>query len=126
MTEASASENEELLQEMLATENANRVGEFSLTDSRLSRITHFMAETLFDENMGGPFGNTHIAVGKSIQQCYDGNAEELSPGDWERLGFNESVIHTDIVSTTDREVTAVMRDGSRRTIYASGRFELDD
>jgi hypothetical protein len=33
-------------------------------------------------------------------------------------------VHTDIVSTTDREVVAVMRDGARRTIYASGRFEL--
>jgi hypothetical protein len=34
-------------------------------------------------------------------------------------------VHTDIVSTTDREVVAVMRDGGRRTIYASGQFELD-
>jgi aminopeptidase len=110
---------------MLATENANRVGEFSLTDARLSRISHFMAETLFDENMGGPYGNTHVAVGKSITQCYDGDPAALSPQDWERLGFNESVVHTDIVSTTDREVTAVMGDGSERTIYAGGQFQLD-
>lgn len=125
VTRAKAAENDALLLEMLSTENANRVGEFSLTDARLSPITHFMAETLFDENTGGPFGNTHIAVGKSIQQCYDGDPEDLSSADWERLGFNESVVHTDIVSTTDREVTAVMRDGSRRTIYAGGRFTLD-
>jgi aminopeptidase len=83
-----------------------------------------MAETLFDENMGGPFGNTHIAVGRAIRQCYDGRPDELSTADWERLGFNESVIHTDIVSTTDREVTAVMGDGSRRIIYAGGHFDL--
>jgi len=125
VTRASAEQNEDLLLEMLATENANRVGEFSLTDARLSPISHFMAETLFDENMGGPFGNTHIAVGKSIPHCYDGDPDTLSRSDWEQLGFNDSVIHTDIVSTTDREVTAVMRDGSRRTIYAGGRFELD-
>jgi aminopeptidase len=123
---ASATENENLLLEMLATENASRVGEYSLTDSRLSPITHFMAETLFDENMGGPFGNTHLAVGKSIQQCYDGDAEALSETDWERLGFNDSVVHTDIVSTTDREVTAVLNDGSERTIYAGGQFQLDE
>jgi len=48
---------------MIATENADKVGEFSLTDARLSRISHFMAHTLYDENMGGPYGNTHIAVG---------------------------------------------------------------
>ena len=126
LTRATAAQSEELLQEMLGTENANRVGEFSLTDSRLSPITHFMADTLYDENVGGPFGNTHIALGKSIQNCYDGNPEELSAVDWERLGFNDSVVHTDIVSTTDREVTAVMHDGSERTIYAAGRFELDE
>jgi aminopeptidase len=125
VTAASAAENEPLLLEMLATENANRVGEFSLTDSRLSRITHFMANTLFDENMGGPFGNTHIAVGKGIQFCYDGDPRELSSDDWDRLGFNESVVHTDIVSTTDREVMAVLRDGTERTIYADGQFQLD-
>ncbi|MGA9859568.1 MAG: aminopeptidase [Solirubrobacteraceae bacterium] len=124
LTRATAAENEKLLLEMLATENADRVGEFSLTDSRLSPISHFMADTLFDENTGGPFGNTHIAVGKALAQCYAGDPEALSPSDWERLGFNESVVHTDIVSTTDREVTAVLRDGSRRTIYAGGRFEL--
>ncbi|HLY48207.1 MAG TPA: aminopeptidase [Solirubrobacteraceae bacterium] len=125
VTRARAAQNEELLLEMLATERADRVGEFSLTDARLSPISHFMAETLFDENMGGPFGNTHIAVGKSIQQCYAGNPGELSLGDWQRLGFNDSVIHTDIVSTTDREVTAVMRDGTRQTIYGGGQFQLD-
>jgi aminopeptidase len=122
---ASAEKNESLLQEMLATENANRVGEFSLTDARLSPINHFMAETLFDENMGGPFGNTHIALGKSIQQCYDGNPEAVSASEWDKLGFNHSVVHTDIVSTTDREVTAVLRDGTERMIYAGGRFQLD-
>ena len=99
LSQAKAEQNEELLLEMLATENANRVGEFSLTDSRLSTITHFMADTLFDENVGGPFGNTHIAMGKSLQHCYDGDPAALSVDDWERLGFNESVVHTDIVST---------------------------
>jgi aminopeptidase len=56
ITRAAAAENEDLLLGMLATENASRVGEFSLTDAWLSPISHFMAETLFDENMGGPFG----------------------------------------------------------------------
>ena len=126
VTRAKATENEPLLLEMLATENANRVGEYSLTDSRLSPITRFMADTLFDENAGGPFGNTHLAVGKSITNCYDGDPSKLSTSDWEQLGFNHSVVHTDIVSTTDREVTAVLKDGSRRPIYAAGQFQLQD
>ena len=125
VTRATAAENEALLLEMLAVEKANRIGEFSLTDSSVSPITHFMAETLFDENMGGPFGNTHLAVGRAIRHCYDGSPDELTADDWERLGFNESVVHTDIVSTTDREVTAYLRDGSQRTIYAGGHFQFD-
>ena len=126
VTKASAAENEPLLTEILAAPGADRLGEFSLTDARLSRITKFMAATLYDENVGGPFGNTHVAVGKAIQACYAGDPGQLDSADWERLGFNESVVHTDIVSTTDREVTATLADGSQRVIYAGGRFTLDD
>jgi aminopeptidase len=125
VTRASAETNEALLTEMLGAENANRVGEFSLTDARLSRITKFMATTLFDENVGGPWGNSHIAVGKAIGQAFAGDPASLSSADWDRLGFNDSVVHTDIVTTTDREVTATLRDGSERVIYAGGRFQLD-
>jgi len=123
---AEAQENEAVLKEMVATENADKVGEFSLTDTRFSRITHFMAQTLYDENVGGPFGNTHIALGKSYHDCYDGDRSEVSREEWARLGFNESSVHTDIVSTTDRTVTAALADGSERVIYANGRFQLDD
>jgi aminopeptidase len=125
VTRASAAENERLLQEMIASENADRVGEFSLTDARLSPIDRFMADTLYDENMGGPYGNTHIAVGESYKDTFDGDASSLTETDWERLGFNHSAIHTDFVSTTDRIVTAAMRDGSQLEIYAGGHFKLD-
>jgi aminopeptidase len=125
VTQATAAENESLLTEILSAENANRIGEFSLTDARFSRITKFMATTLYDENVGGPYGNTHLAVGRAIQACYDGDPSTLTTEDWQRLGFNESIVHTDIVSTTDREVTATLADGSERLIYAGGRFQLD-
>jgi aminopeptidase len=122
---ATADKHEPLLRQMIATTGADRVGEYSLTDARLSRITKFMANTLYDENVGGPYGNTHLAIGRAIHDCYAGDPATMSAGDWERLGFNDSVVHTDIVSTADREVTAVLHDGSRRTIYAGGRFQLD-
>jgi aminopeptidase len=123
VTAARADQNEALLKEMLASEGADRVGEFSLTDARLSPISRFMAETLFDENTGGPYGNTHLAVGFAIRPAYDGDASQLSEEDWERLGFNSSAVHTDIVSTTDRTVTATLRDGSELVIYRDGRFQ---
>lgn len=121
---ASAEQNEAILREMVATEGADRVGEFSLTDKRLSRITRFMAQTLYDENVGGPFGNTHIAVGRSYQDAYDGDPATVEEAEWERLGFNNSSVHTDIVSTTDRLVTARLRSGEERVIYRDGEFLL--
>jgi aminopeptidase len=44
---------------------ASRLGEFSLTDRRFSKINRFMANTLFDENFGGRWGNCHVALGAS-------------------------------------------------------------
>ncbi len=126
VVKATAEQNEEVLTAMVATENADKVGEFSLTDRRFSRITRFMAETLYDENVGGPFGNTHLALGDAYKDTYAGNPADLSSEDWERLGFNHSVIHTDIVSTSDRTVTATLSDRSERLIYADGQFQLDD
>jgi aminopeptidase len=125
VTDASAEENEQVLKDMIATEGADRVGEFSLTDRRFSRITRFMAQTLYDENVGGSFGNTHIAVGRSYQDAYAGNPEHVSDEEWQRLGFNNSSVHTDIVSTTDRVVTATLLDGEQRVIYRDGQFQLD-
>jgi aminopeptidase len=124
VTKATAEQNQDLITEMVATENADKVGEFSLTDSRFSRITKFMAETLYDENVGGPFGNTHIALGKSYHDCYAGDPAQVGEAEWERLGFNDSTVHTDIISTSDRTVTATLRDGSERVIYSGGQFQI--
>lgn len=123
---ATADENQELIEQIVAAEGGDKVGEFSLTDARLSRIDRFMADTLYDENMGGPFGNTHLAVGMSITDTFDGDEAGVSDEEWEQLGYNNSSpVHTDIVSTTDRTVTAVLADGSERVIYAGGHFQVD-
>ncbi len=125
VVEASAEENERVLTEMIATEGADRIGEFSLTDRRLSRITRFMAQTLYDENRGGEYGNTHIALGRAYHDALDGDPAELSSEEWQQLGFNTSSVHTDVVSTSDRTVTAHLRGGGERVIYSAGEFQLD-
>jgi aminopeptidase len=122
VVKAKARRGNQLLQEMLKRPNADKVGEFSLTDARLSRITKFMANTLFDENMGDTYGNTHIALGMSYRDAYAGDPRLLSKPLMKKYGFNDSGEHTDIVSTTDRKVTAVMRDSSERVIYENGKF----
>lgn len=119
---AKAQVGNQLLQQMLRSKNANKLGEFSLTDNRTSRITHVMAETLFDENIGGPFGNTHVAIGMAYKDCYKGDARKLTKEDWEKFGFNDSVEHTDMISTTNRTVTAILPSGEKKIIYQKGRF----
>ncbi len=124
VVKSSAKTNERFLKEMIATKGANKIGEYSLTDKRHSRITKFMAETLFDENMGGPYGNTHLALGMSYRDTYAGDVSKLTTKEAERLGFNDSSVHTDIISTTRRTVTAHLKNGTKKIIYKDGKFVL--
>jgi aminopeptidase len=124
VVKAKAKKGEKLLAEMIRTPGANMVGEFSLTDGRLSRITHFMGETLYDENRGGKEGNVHIALGSAYKDCFRGKKETLKKTDWINLGFNDSAIHTDIVSTTNRTITAKLKNGVQKIIYQNGQFTI--
>ncbi len=121
VTKSYASTNSQLLKKIISVKNANKVGEFSLTDKRFSHINKFMAETLFDENISGPYGNTHIALGASYDDTYSGDLD-LNKKEKIQLGFNDSAVHTDIISTTDRTVDAHMENGTMLRIYANGQF----
>ena len=121
---ATAAKNNKLLQEIIAQTNGDKIGEFSLTDRRFSRITRFMAETLFDENFGGDHGNTHLALGKAYHDACNVDPGKMTNEDFQALGFNDSPEHTDIVATTDRVVTATLKDGSSRVIYKGGEFRV--
>jgi aminopeptidase len=121
VVKAKARKNEKFLKHMIAAPNANKMGEFSMTDKRFSRIDKFMAETLFDENIGGPYGNTHIAVGASYFDTYAGDPSKLTKKDKARLGYNDSSVHTDVVSTTPRTITAYMGN-KKKIIYDNGQY----
>ncbi len=103
---------------------ARRVGEFSLTDKRFSRIDRFMANTLFDENFGGRYGNCHLALGSSYSDTYDGDPRELTKEKKQKLGFNDSALHWDLVNTEKKRVTAHLEDGSQVVVYENGKFAL--
>jgi len=122
VVEATASVGQAVLHQMLKTKNADKIGEYSITDKRMSRISHVMAETLYDENTGGPFGNTHLAIGMAYRDCYRGDMSTVSKKEWREMGYNNSAEHTDIISTTDRTVTATLIDGSERVIYKDGMY----
>jgi aminopeptidase len=101
---------------------ACRIGEFSLTDKRFSKISKFMANTLYDENYGGKFGNCHLAVGSSYADTYAGSPKELTQNLKESLGFNDSALHWDLVNTEKKRVIAHLTNGRRITVYENGKF----
>jgi aminopeptidase len=123
---ATAEQGESEIQALVGVDAGSaRIGEYSLTDGRVSRITRFMANTLYDENRGGPTGNTHLALGSAYATCFTGDAASTSPAEFMALGFNDSSIHVDVISTSDRTVTATLADGSTRVIYTGGEFQTD-
>jgi len=124
VVESSAEEGEEFLKKQLAMDaGACRVGEFSLTDKRFSRISRFMANTLYDENFGGRFGNCHLAVGSSYADSYTGDPAELNKDMKKKLGFNDSALHWDLVNTENKTVTALISGSGKRIIYENGMFK---
>jgi aminopeptidase len=124
VTSSQAKKGEPLLKKMIEVAGANKVGEISLTDGGISKITKFMGETLYDENRGGRQGNTHLALGSAYRDCYRYDRKQLKKRDWQKLGFNDSVIHTVIVSTSKRKVTATLAGNIRKVIYQDGRFVI--
>jgi aminopeptidase len=125
VTDIQASLGEEFVRKQLKVDsNADKVGEFSLTDKRFSRIDKFMAHTLYDENFGGAHGNCHIALGASYAETYAQGAGSLSTGLKEELGFNDSALHWDLVNIEPKKVTARLTSGGERLIYQDGCFAL--
>ncbi len=120
-----AEHGEEFVKKQLALDsNANKLGEFSLTDKRFSRIDKFMAHTLFDENFGGPNGNCHIALGASYSETYAPGGKYLTEDKKQQLGFNDSALHWDLVNTEPKRVKARLRSGEMRVIYEDGMFQI--
>jgi aminopeptidase len=103
---------------------AARLGEFSLTDTRFSKIDQFMADTLFDENFGGRYGNCHIALGSSYSDTFRGKPALLTKKLKQKLGFNDSALHWDLVNTEKKTVTAQLAGGRTQVIYENGRFKV--
>ena len=81
-----------------------------------------MANTLYDENFGGRYGNCHVALGSSYADTYDGDPAQLTKRRKAHLGFNDSALHWDLVNTEKKRVVAHLKDGRHTTIYENGMF----
>ncbi len=113
-----------VINQIALDKNANKLGEFSLTDTRFSRIDKFMAHTLYDENFGGEFGNSHIALGASYAETYRSGGKNLDEKNKDELGFNDSALHWDLVNTEPKQVVARLKSGQERLIYENGHFQI--
>jgi len=83
VVKASATKGDELLQQLLKIEGANRIGEAAIGTNY--GITRFTKNMLFDEKMGGTI---HIALGFSMP---------------ESKGVNKSAIHWDILKDMKKD-----------------------
>jgi aminopeptidase len=100
VVEATASEGEEFLHEMLEMDDgARRAGEFAFGMN--DAVQEFTGHTLFDEKIGGTM---HLALGKSYP---------------ESGGVNRSALHWDLVCDL-RAGSEVYADGE--LVYRDGRF----
>lgn len=123
VTQATARKGEAFLWKQLKMDRgASRVGEFSLTDRRFSKISKFMASTLYDENHGGRYGNCHLAVGASYSDTYDGDPADLTKEMKDQLGFNDSALHWDLINTHKKTVSAHLASGESVVVYKDGLF----
>jgi aminopeptidase len=113
-----------VIKQLSMDKGAGGIGEFSLTDKRFSKINKFMANTLFDENYGGRYGNCHIALGSSYSDTYDGNPARLTKEMKKKIGLNDSALHWDLVNTEKKTVTACLTSGAKVIVYENGMFKI--
>jgi len=125
LIKAHADKNDDILQEMVKIEWMDHLWEFSLTDARVSKITRFMAETLFDENVWWKYGNTHVALWMWFDECYAGDKSKLDDLKFKKsIWLNHSPEHVDVISTAKRKVTWILPDWKEILIYKDWKFMI--
>jgi aminopeptidase len=99
---ATADKGEDLLQEIILIENANKIGEFAIGTNY--GITDFTKNMLFDEKIGGTL---HCALGEGLVECG---------------GKNECSLHWDILKDMKPEGSKVIVDG--KIIFEEGQWKI--
>ena len=117
-----ASNGKEVLKNILETDKeACMLGEVALVDknSKIAEVDKLFYETLFDENAA-----CHIAVGGGFKECYL-NYENLSKNYLEKIGYNKSKNHVDImIGTKDLTITAKTYNEREIVIFKDGSFNI--
>jgi aminopeptidase len=59
----------------------------------------------------------------SYSDTFDGDPSRLTRGLKNRLGFNDSALHWDLVNTEDKQIIARLQSGDDIVIYENGMFK---
>ncbi len=122
VTEFSATSGEEILKDILDTdEGARRLGEVALVadDSPISNMGLLFRNTLFDENAA-----CHFALGSAYAENHV-RGKDMSKEEKREAGMNESITHVDfMVGGPELQVTGVKADGTEVPLLVNGNWVI--
>jgi len=120
IVEAHASKGEQVLKQMIDTdEGARRLGEVSLVphSSPIAASGLLFLNTLFDENAA-----CHIALGKAYSSCLK-DGDTLNPEQLAARGANDSLIHGDwMIGSNHIDVDGITASGDEEPVMRSGEW----
>jgi len=120
VVEAKADRGQEVLQEMIGTDDgAGRLGEVALVpySSPIAQSGVLFSNTLFDENAA-----CHIALGQAYSSCLR-EGDKLSKEALAKLGANESLIHVDwMIGSGDMDVDGITAAGKAEALMRTGEW----
>lgn len=115
-----ASSGEDVLREMLATDDgAKRLGEVALVpnSSPISQMGVLFYNTLYDEN-----ASCHIALGAAYHNTME-NGPFMSEEDFAAAGGNSSLVHTDyMIGSGEMDIDGILADGSTEPVMRAGEW----
>lgn len=118
--EATAEQGEEILQQLLNTdEGAKHLGEVALVPhaSPISESNILFYNTLFDEN-----ASNHLAIGSAYAFCLEGG-KEMNQEELEQHGLNQSLTHVDfMVGSEQMDIDGILPDGTKEPIFRNGNW----
>ena len=119
LVQASASEGEAWLRQMLATDDgASMVGEIALvpTDNRLAEFQLTFFHGLFDENV-----SSHMALGWGLTEP---GTEGMSAAERRAEGMSTSSVHNDFtIGGPEIDVSGVTKDGREEPLMVGGNWQ---
>lgn len=120
VTELTAEQGEEILQQLIDTdEGARHLGEVALVPhaSLISQSNVLFYNTLFDEN-----ASNHFALGSAYAFCLDGG-KTMERAELEKNGLNQSITHVDfMVGSEKMDIDGIQEDGTVEPVFRNGNW----